>query len=397
MQIGYFHNLHDVTKTRDYSALLDEMRELAVMCDEAGFDVFWLPEHHFSVWGRELLPNPILMAADLAARTKRMRIGLSAAIVTFWHPLRLAEDLALLDHLTAGRLEIGVGRGNYGLEAQNLNPIADPNDQAQNVKVFVETVEIMKKALSQERFSHKGEIYQFPAPGFSADRAHSVDDPAYVDEQTRELVKLSIFPRARQQPMPPLWQVVSESLDSLRYAAQGEMGVIMWRPSVNALKERLRIYKEAYEAATGKAIPLGARTAIVRDTFVAQSKADAKRIAGDALMSSLNFANWRGPRIYLDPGETLDPALEAQLKKELTYDFVEPRALLFGSPDDVQERVEELQRETGIEQVIFKCSYPGLDFRHTLQSMKLLIDDVLPQLRGPIAQAKGDVGVSAAE
>lgn len=337
------------------------------------------------------------MAADLAARTKRIRIGLSAAIVTFWHPLRLAEDLALLDHITAGRLEIGVGRGNYGLEAQNLNPIADPNNQVQNVKVFVETVEIIKKALSQERFSHQGEIYQFPAPGFRADRAHSVDDPAYVDEQTGELIKLSIFPRAKQQPMPPLWQVVSESLDSLRYAAQGEMGAIMWRPTVKALKERLRIYKEAYEEATGKVIPLGARTAIVRDTFVAQSKADAKRIAGDAVMSAMNFANWRGPRIFLDPGETLDSVLEAQLKKKLTYDFVDPRALLFGSPDDVDEKVEELRRESRIEQVIFKCSYPGLDYRHTRESMKLLIEEVIPRTRKRAKQEEAGIGVSVAE
>jgi alkanesulfonate monooxygenase SsuD/methylene tetrahydromethanopterin reductase-like flavin-dependent oxidoreductase (luciferase family) len=311
--------------------------------------------------------------------------------------LRLAEDLALLDHITGGRLEIGVGRGNYGLEAQNLNPIADPNNQAQNVKVFVETVEIMKKALSQERFSHKGEIYQFPAPGFSADRAHSVDDPAYIDERTGELVKLSIFPRAKQQPMPPLWQVVSESLDSLRYAAQGDMGAIMWRPTVKALKERLRIYKEAYEEATGQPIPFGARTAIVRDTFVAQSKADARRIAGDAVMSAMNFANWRGPRIYLDPGETLDPALEAQLRKQLTFDFVDQRALLFGSPEDVHEKLEELRRETSIEQVIFKCSYPGLEHRHTMQSMHLLIEEVLPRLRGPARKRTASVAVSAAE
>ncbi len=84
----------------------------------------------FSVWGRELLPNPVMTAVDLAARTSRIRIGLAAAIVTFWHPLRAAEDIALLDQLSGGRVEIGFGRGNYGLEAVNLNPEANPNDQA---------------------------------------------------------------------------------------------------------------------------------------------------------------------------------------------------------------------------------------------------------------------------
>src|SRR5439155_665989 len=137
----------DVTRRRDYSEMIGEMRELAAFCDAAGFHAFWVPEHHYSVWGREMLGNPLMMAADLAARTTHMRIGLSAAIIPFWHPLRLAEDLALLDHLTGGRLEVGVGRGNYGLEAMNLNPAADPNNHAGNPAVVLETVEIGEKAL----------------------------------------------------------------------------------------------------------------------------------------------------------------------------------------------------------------------------------------------------------
>ena len=69
MRFGLFHNLHDLTKQRDYAALLDELRDLAAICDETDYDVFWMPEHHFSIWGRELLPNPLMVAVDLAART----------------------------------------------------------------------------------------------------------------------------------------------------------------------------------------------------------------------------------------------------------------------------------------------------------------------------------------
>jgi alkanesulfonate monooxygenase SsuD/methylene tetrahydromethanopterin reductase-like flavin-dependent oxidoreductase (luciferase family) len=380
MQIGYFANIHDVTRRRDYSEMIDEMRELAAFCDEAGFHAFWLPEHHYSVWGREMLGNPLMMAADLAARTRHMRIGLSAAIIPFWHPLRLAEDLALLDHLTGGRLEVGVGRGNYGLEAMNLNPAADPNNPAGNLAVFLETLEIVKKAMGQPRFAHKGKHYEFPAPGFKADRAHSVDDPEFIDPKSGELVKLAIFPQAKQKPLPPFWQVVSEALEAIAAAAAADMGVIMWRPSVANLKNRLRIYKEAAEAA-GRPVAFGARTAIVRDTFVAESEAEARRIAGAACMESLNFANWRGPRIYLDPGEVLPPEQEAALKKQLTYDFVAPRALLFGSPDDVADKLFELYRETNIEQVIIKCSYPGLAHEHTMRSVRLFAEEVMPRLR----------------
>ena len=94
MRFGLFHIPHDLTGERDYSAIVAEMRELAETCDRGGLDVFWIAEHHFSIWGRELTPNPILLASDLAARTERVRLGLAAAIITFWHPLRLAETLA---------------------------------------------------------------------------------------------------------------------------------------------------------------------------------------------------------------------------------------------------------------------------------------------------------------
>jgi alkanesulfonate monooxygenase SsuD/methylene tetrahydromethanopterin reductase-like flavin-dependent oxidoreductase (luciferase family) len=379
VRFGYFHNPHDITKRRDYGELLQEMRELAQLCDRLGFDTFWLPEHHFSVWGRELLPNPLLMAADLAARTERIRIGLGAAIITFWHPLRAAEDIAMLDHLTGGRLEVGVGRGNYGLEATNLNPIADPNNPPMNVKVFDEAVSVLKAALGQERFSFKGDIYQYPAPGFRADRAHSVNDPAYVDPATNELVKLSIFPRAKQQPLPPLWQMVN-SLDSIRHAARQDMGIIMWRPGIRALQERLRVYRDAVKHELGKDQPLGARAAIMRDTFVATSEEEAFRIAGAPLMDALNFANWRGPSIYLDPGETLPPEQEAALKKHLTYEFVRDRSIWFGPPEHIIRKAEQLHRETHIEGVVFKSSWPGLAHADCRESVRRLGEQVLPAL-----------------
>ncbi len=396
MRFGYFDNIHDPSQKRDYSDLVNEMRERARLCEEAGMDIYWLPEHHFSIWGRELLSNPLLMAADIAARTQRIRIGLGAAIIGFWHPLRLAEDLALLDHLTGGRLEIGVGRGNYALEASNLNPLADPRKPEQNLKVFLETLAIIRKALSEERFSHKGEIYQFPAPGFSADKAHTIKDPAYVDPATGELAKLSIYPRARQRPLPPMWQMVSEAHDAVRGAAGLDMGIVMWRPSIAELQLRLNIYKQAHDAACGTDIALGAKTAVVRDTFVADSEAEARRIAEEACMGSLNFANWRGPRIFLDPQENLPAETEAALKKHLTYDFVAPRALFFGTPDHVADKIVELAEATGLDHLMFKCGWPGLAHEHTVRCLKRMSEEVLPQVRQRLGARRGN-SINAAE
>lgn len=389
MRFGLFHNLHDITKQRDYADLLDELRDLASICEKTDFDVLWMPEHHFSVWGRELLPNPLMAAVDIAARTSRIRIGLAAAIVTFWHPLRAAEDIALLDQITRGRVEIGFGRGNYGLEALNLNPDANPNDQTKSKLVFDEAVSVIKAALTQERFSFKGQVYEFPAPGFRTDRAHVVSDPAYTDPQTGELIKLSIYPRARQNPLP-MWEVVN-SLDSIRHAAHQDLGIIMWRPPVAALRERLRVYRDTLREATGKDLPMGARTAVMRDTFVADSEEEAVRIAGGPMMDALNFSNWRGPSVYLNPGEKLAAEEEAALKKRLTYDFVRDRSVYFGPPERIVEQILHLHRETGISSVIFKTSWSGLPHAVARESVRRLGTEVIPAVRAALAAERQPV------
>lgn len=397
MKVGYFCNPSNPDHVRPYRDILNDVRDLAVFCDRSGLDSIWFAEHHFSIWGREVLPNPILMGVDIAARTERIRIGLAAAIITFWHPLRLAEDLALLDQLSNGRLELGVGRGNYGLEGTNLNPMADPRNPEQNFLVFADTVEIIKKAFSQRFFSHKGKKYTYPAPGFQWDRAHPVDDAEYIDAGTRELINISVFPRPLQQPTPPLWQVVDSPL-AVEFAAKNDMGIIMWRPPVEMLKERFRLYKETASAATGRDVPFGHRTSIMRDTFVAESKEEARELAEKYVMRYLNWSNWRGPKIFLRPDEQLPEDVEKALIKELTYDFVNDRSLLFGTPEHVADKIEELQSELNIEQLLINSSFVGMPHNLTMRSMKLFVDKVMPRIRHrPTAPAPKTqrVGVAA--
>ena len=125
---------------------------------------------------------------------------------------------------------------------------------------------------------------------------------------------------------------------------------------------------------------------MVRDTFIADSEAEARRIAEDACLGALNFANWRGPRIYLDPGETLSPETDAALTRHLTYDFVRPRALFFGTPSQVEDQIVELAEETKIDHLMFKCGWPGLAHAHTMRSLERLSTEVLPRVR---ARLKG--------
>jgi alkanesulfonate monooxygenase SsuD/methylene tetrahydromethanopterin reductase-like flavin-dependent oxidoreductase (luciferase family) len=219
-----------------------------------------------------------------------------------------------------------------------------------------------------------------------------VTDPDYIDPETGELIKLSIYPRARQAPLP-MWEMVN-SLDSIRHAAQQDLGIIMWRPPVASVGQRLRVYQDTFREATGVELPLGERAAIMRDTFVADSEEEAVRIAAAPMMEALNFSNWRGPSVYLNPGETLAVDEEAALKKKLTYEFVRDRSVYFGPPERIVEQVLRLRRETGISSVVFKTSWPGLPYTAVRESVRRLGTEVIPAVR---AALRGEDRAVAAE
>lgn len=379
MKIGYSCNPGSSDLSGPYQDVVAQIREIAVYCDQAGLDSIWFTEHHFGYFNRANLPNPLMMGADIAARTQRIRIGLASATIPLWHPIRLAEDAALLDQLSGGRLELGVGRGNHGVEALNLNPLADPRDTDANYAVFAETLEILKRAFSNHTFSFAGDQYQFPTPGFKWDRAHTVDDPDYIDAATGEVTKLSIMPRPIQQPHPPLWQMV-DSQRSVEFGAENDLSIIMWRPPVSKLKEHFLHYQQT-AAAAGRVLSFGQGAGIMRDFFVADTMEEAKRLAGEYVMKSLNWSNWRGPSIYLAPGETLSSDEEAALKTELPYDWVHPRCLLFGTPEYIVDKLEELREECNIELVLLSCDWRGMPHELRMKSLRLFGERVLPKLK----------------
>src|SRR5712692_1216521 len=133
-------------------------RELEQMewTEELGFDQIWLTEHHFIDYG--LAVDPATLATAAASRTRRVRIGLAAAILPFHHPLRLAEQLALVDVVSRGRLDIGVGRGNRPAEFKGYHV-----PQQENRARFDEAVDIMLRAWTEDRFSCSSSRSRTPA------------------------------------------------------------------------------------------------------------------------------------------------------------------------------------------------------------------------------------------
>ena len=379
MKIGYFCNSTNWGNKKSYNQILEEIREIAVYCDQNQWDSIWFTEHHFSHEGMEICPNTLMLSTDIAARTKKIRIGQAATIITFWNPIRAAEDIALLDQLSNGRVEAGIGRGIYGREALNMNADADMKDQAKNFRLFEETLTIMKKAWTQKYFKHSGEFYTYPAPNFKWEHDMSPPNSEFINMETKILEKISVIPQTIQKPHPPLWQVV-DSPSSIEWAGKNNINIIMWIPPVQSLKKRFKIYQKAKIEKEKKHIDLGEGITVVRDMFIADSMEEAKAMAGEQMVDYMRWVcHWRGLGTHMNPDEEL-PITKNKLDL-LSYEFLHKRNMLFGTVDYVIEKIEEMQSELNIQNLQVWSNFPGVKHSDCMRSIKLFTEKVMPHFK----------------
>ena len=377
MKFGYFCNTTN-WKHKPYNQLLDEAREISIFCDENNWDSIWFTEHHFNHEGMESCTNPLMMGVDVAARTKNIKIGQACNVITFHNPIRLAEDIALLDQLSEGRVEVGIGRGVYGREAINMNKEADLKDQAKNFRLFEETLNVMKKAWTEKFFNHQGEFYTYPAPNFKWQHDMSPPSEEFLDMKTNEVKKISIVPKPFQKPHPAIWQVV-DSPSSIEWAATNGINTIMWIPTVKALKKRFLLYQQAKSKAENRDVPLGEGICLVRDMFIADTMEEAEKLAGEHIVNYMRWVcHWRGLGNHMDPGEAL-PETDHKLDL-LNYNFLHKRNLLFGTPEYVVNKINELKSELNLQNLQVWSNFPGIEHEACMRSIKLFTDEVMPKI-----------------
>ena len=377
MKFGYFCNTTNWTK-KPYTEILEEARDISKYCDTNNWNSIWFTEHHFNHEGMETCPNPLMMCTDIAARTKQIRLGQACNTITFWNPIRLAEDIATLDHLSNGRVEVGIGRGVYGREAVHLNVEADLKDQAKNKRLFQETLLIMKKAWTEKFFNHKGEFYTYPSPKYVWQHDMSPPNEEIVDLKTNEIKRISVIPQPYQKPHPPITQVV-DSVSSIEWAAKNGINCIMWIPTVKTLKKRFEIYKNAKSEIDKKDVAMGEGITLVRDMFVAETMEDAKKLAGEHMVNYMKWVcHWRGLGNHMDPGEEL-PITKGKTDL-LNYEFLHKRNMLFGTPEYVINKIKELQSELGLKNLLVWSNFPGVKHEDAMRSIKLFNDEVIPKI-----------------
>ena len=351
--------------------MIDNLREQTVLAEELGFEAMWLGEHHFGPYGIGDLPNPILLGADLAARTSRIRIGQMANIAPWWHPIRLAEDLAILDNMTGGRVDVGFGRGIWPYEGPQFHPNADPRKDTENRELFRETVEVVREIWTNEYFSYRGSNYSFPVDDTVFSHPEYPSNPDWQDGE--RVTRLRVTPRPHQKPHPPLWMTVSTDR-SVTAAAELGLKACYWQPPARMMRQRMEIYARARSEREGRPFALGEDQAVMRSTYVASSMEEARRDAEEGIMSAFIFNDpFRGRQVFTNPDEELAPDVK------LDWDFLEPRTLLVGSPENVVEKIQELQEVCNLDYLLISFTHMGMPLLKTLKNLETFATKVMPR------------------
>jgi alkanesulfonate monooxygenase SsuD/methylene tetrahydromethanopterin reductase-like flavin-dependent oxidoreductase (luciferase family) len=383
MRLDILHGLENRGGSRSWPELVDHTRRVAQLADELGYDSIWLGEHHFDAYGTDQCPNPVMLAADVAARTTRIRLGMAAITLPLWHPLRLAEDLAMLDNFSQGRLDVAFSRGILQPEIVNLNAEADRRNDAASRSIFAEHLEIVRRAWTSTPFSWRGERYEFPHP--TTEWPSGAAD-AFADEEGHP-TGLAIIPTPLQQPTPPLFSV-TESRDGFISAAQHGLGVITWYPTGRVLSGLVQAYTNEAERVGTFVAGARPRCAILRGCCVAESDADARRIVEPEVNELFGFIkSVRGLGVWLDEGEDPnDPQFEAIDPFDL---LLERDHLLVGSPASVVERMTRIAASQGIDHWLL-AFFRGEDGDQADRTMRLMAAEVAPALRAAVHEPNAE-------
>jgi len=314
--------------------------------EELGYDSVWANEHHFHPYGG-LIPSPAVMLAALAQRTSRVRLGTSVVVVPLHQPHEIAEQLAMVDLMSGGRLEVGVGRGFVAHDYEMLGiPVGEGQERT------VEGLEVILKAWSRQPFTHEGKYFSYRS--------------------------VQVWPFPEQEPHPPIWMAATtnpKSFEDVGRLGHHLLTVAYLRP-VEDLAASIRIYRDALVAAGHD--PRDRKVATHYQVVVDEDGARARGVAQEALgryarqiLELQSMAKSQVPRPEL-----------ASVARDLSIEqFVEQGRVLAGTPDECVAVLESAREVMGITSVDCTFTFGGIDLATARKSMRLLARDVIPRFR----------------
>ncbi len=336
-------------RTDKVQLMLDEMVELAQLAEESGFDILTYSEHHFFSDGFIAGANPTPHLINLAAQTKRIKIGPLGYVLPTWDPIRLAEDIAWADQITKGRSVAGFARGVFPHWVNTLGqryavqPSVLGNEaELHNREVSQELFRIMKLCWQDEPFSFNGKYYQAPSPveGIkwpAAEAARRYGAPGEIDEQG-VLRKISPVPKPFQKPHPLLLQAMTLTEETIAWNAREGIVPMIFLPFPDVAIKGAEFYRqEALKA--GRSLELGQSVGLARVVAIGKTQEAAREVARQGIMYLLGLYH---SHFYPNIPTTIEPIIEAGIA------FV-------GTPDDVRRQLAEVQEKLNPEYFLVFC------------------------------------------
>jgi alkanesulfonate monooxygenase SsuD/methylene tetrahydromethanopterin reductase-like flavin-dependent oxidoreductase (luciferase family) len=354
MRFGWLTLSHSPSAEADGDAI-DEQLTQACLAETVGFDSVWLTEHNFT--GEAVYSDPIPFASALAARTSRVRIGFAVIQLALRHPIRLAVQLALLDNLSHGRLDVGVGRGSLYNEYEFVGYGLRSDDSRER---SAEALEILTRAWTEEPFAYQGKFFQVSLP--------------------------ALRPRVYQRPHPPIWRSVVTP-GSFRECGRLGVPILTARIPVASVGDRLKVYEDGLIEG-GHAAEVRERlrrdVAVWRHVYVAPSQAQAEDQLAETLAHTrrhmLHARAANNPEDYRVDPAVLNPFNDARVAEDEAVRYSLATGALCGTPARVAEQMAEL-RDAGVQHVLCQMSFGYLAHEHILASMRAFGEQVMPAFR----------------
>lgn len=346
------------TGVRNYQEHLDEM----AACEDLGFEGVVFNEHHYSAYGT--MPSPNLIAAALSQRTQRMRIGVLGSILPLrYHPVRIAEEYAMLDCLTGGRLIAGFVRG---VPAEYIWYNVDPTQSRER---FEEAYDLIMTAWSQPVWSFLGKHFQ--------------------------LEDCALWPRPVQQPHPPVW-VAARSAESIEWCVRRHIPIAQIYQTTDQIEDTFNFYRQTAEAEDWHAT--AEHFVLARHIHVAESDAEARRLAEPAMHYFFSLQN-RGFNEVVNARAADQQRLREVLNTERSFDYFRPHNrsrydfsrlsweeliacgyLIAGSPATVLDQLQRQVKQVGAGHFMGLFHIGNMAHSEVMASLTRFSREVLPAL-----------------
>jgi alkanesulfonate monooxygenase SsuD/methylene tetrahydromethanopterin reductase-like flavin-dependent oxidoreductase (luciferase family) len=331
---------------------IDQQIEQVCTAESLGFNDVWLTEHYFT--GESVYNDALLFASALTMRTTRIRIGFAVIQMPFHHPVRLAVQLALLDNLSKGRIDVGIGKGTVYNEYEFLGHGLRSDDSRARM---TEAIDVLERAWRETPLVYRGKYFDLRVP--------------------------ELRPRPIQQPGPPIWRSVISAASFTECGRRG-IPILTARLPVERVKERWALYEagiaDGGHDQTVRERLLG-QAALWRNVYVAESDAQAEDELATLLLRTRAHMmhvrhDYNPADFHVDPA-MLNPWTDPAVGDAEALAFVLASGSLFGSPTRVREQVAAL-REVGVQHLLCQTGFGDMSHEQNLLSMRRFGEQVLP-------------------